>query len=281
MSEFSSSGDDPSAVRQGTLLKLPRGKPSIFRSSSPWQERDFVLDIGKGTLSYYQKGQAGIRKGFKGELRLAGGLIKACGEPVSGQKYVFELNECVDEDGGIQPLKLAAATQGEMEAWIVSIRATMKKHGAAAMKHSRPLGAMMEAQEEKKNLMQGANPNALSRGQNQDIDEQMRQQHAQKIDAEEVYAMQNQTMNAVGRIKAQLDDTQQLAATTGETLDQQGEQLDAINDDLDKLNTNVDRADKNFNQLEKWRIFGGHSKKTRSKSRKTRKRKSRKTKCQI
>ena len=251
-------------VRQGQLLKLPR-KGGLLNSS--WKAHEFVLDVDKGTMSYYSKGKAKVAEAFKGESRLAGGMVAPAGRSVSGQKFVFELSGCVHEDGGEQALKMAAASKGEMDAWIIAIRATMKKHGAQSMRH---VTALDDALTGRKKL--GLDRDVKAQSQMDAIDEAERDRAESRLqeqmDPEDVHIKQDLTLDAVGRIKAQLNESNELAAATAETLHKQTEQIDAINDDLDKINNNVDRADKNFDTLERWRFFGGKSKKKAKKAEK-------------
>ena len=223
-----------------------------------WQERDFVLDVDKGTLSYFKKGFAGDPTEFKGELRLAGGMVAPWDKSLGGQKFVFELTSCVHEDGTETPLKLGAPSQHDREAWIIAIRATMKKHGAAGMRH---VTALDDALTGRKAL--GLDRDMKEQQRLEAVEEaaHLRQEQMDHIEIEDVHQKQDLTLDAVGRIKAQLLDSQELANATGQTLTAQTEQIDAINEDLEKINHNVERADKNFDTLERWRIFGGKSRK--------------------
>jgi len=251
----------PGTQKSGPLWKLARGtKPSLRTAlgSSSWQERDFVLDVDRGTLAYYAKGAAGVAKAYKGQVALAGGLVVAV-DDATRKAFAFELTGCVDLEGKDRPLRLAATSQPEMDSWLVAIRATIKKHGVSTHAADTTAGGLATA----RSRLSSAPPRAGGGDDEGGADQHDQRSSAAShvVAAEDVYAKQELTRDAVARIKAQLADSKELADATAETLAAQGEQIDAVNRDATALNDNVDKADRNFDKLERWRVFGGRSKK--------------------
>lgn len=72
---------------------------------------------------------------------------------------------------------------------------------------------------------------------------------------------QQKTKQSVQRTKAKLEETLKVADETNSTLQRQHEQIDSISADLDSAKQRVETTEKRFNEYEKWRIFGGRSKK--------------------
>lgn len=80
---------------------------------------------------------------------------------------------------------------------------------------------------------------------------------------------QAKTAQSVERTKAKLNESLEVAEASCRALEQQNGQIRSINKDLERAKVKLGTSEKRFDEYERWRIFGGKSRKTADRAEKS------------